>query len=651
MKFFSRLSELRALGKKKEDGQKKLDSTGLWKIYKVFGRHYKKHWKTLLVAYGCLFIVIGIEVLNPWPLKLVLDHLLVRAALPENLSFLQPLFAGPAKITLLLLAAAILVLTVAEAMFSYVNKFWISSCGDKMVAEIRERVFAHMNRLSLSFHESASAGNMLYNITSDVGELKTVLIDFPQDFIHRMITFAAYAVLMMWLDWRLGLIALSTTPLVYLVTKYFRAGMKVMMKRARRRVGELTSILIENVKMMAVVQAYGREQVERERLAKSNQDNLEAQMQALRLHRAYSRVSDFLVVLSSAGVLYWGGRFAVGNEILPGTLVVFVAYMRSVTTSLEKFTGLFLGLAKAQVSIERLIELVENDMVMQDRPNAVTAPRFQGRLEFKNVSFAYKAGHEVLRNLNFVVEPGETVALVGHSGAGKSTLISLLLRFYDPQHGQICIDGQDLRSFSLKSLRRQMTILLQEAQLFRQSVRENLAFGKPEAREEEIVAAAKMAEAHDFIMQMPTGYNTLIHEGGDNLSGGQRQRLNIARAIMRNTPIVILDEPTTGLDIKAETKVNLALRHLTQEKTTFIIAHKFSTILNADKILLLEDGQLADQGTHEELLRQSPPYRELYELQFGWQKKLSAVAADTNGNAGTVETITAEEKASPALRA
>ncbi|MGH7599378.1 MAG: ABC transporter ATP-binding protein, partial [bacterium] len=240
-----------------------------------------------------------------------------------------------------------------------------------------------------------------------------------------------------------------------------------------------------------------------------------------------------------------------------------------------------------------------------------------GRIEFKNVSFAYnKRGKEVLKNLNFAVEPGETVALVGHSGAGKSTLVSLLLRFYDPQQGKILIDRRNIRRFTVKSLRSQITILLQDAKLFRQTVRENIAFGKVGASEEEIIEAAKLAEAHDFIMQMPEGYDTMMEEGGDNLSGGQKQRINIARAIIRNTPIVILDEPATGLDAKAEAKINAAIQRLTRDKTTFIIAHKFSTIAGADKILLLEEGQLAHQGRHEQLLCESAAYRELYELQF-----------------------------------
>jgi ATP-binding cassette subfamily B protein len=425
--------------------------------------------------------------------------------------------------------------------------------------------------------------------------------------------------------------------------------MQKAMKKKREQEGVVASIISENVTSMALIQAYGREETELDRFSGENKGSLAAQLRALRLQKTYSRLADFLGTLSTAAVLYFGGRAALGGDLLPGTLVVFVAYLRNIYLSVEKFSDLFLDLEKSHVSGERLLELVENDMVMQDEPQAVPAPPFRGRIEFKNVSFAYKKGQEVLKHLDFVVEPGETVALVGHSGAGKSTLISLLLRFYDPQHGQILIDGQDIRTFTLKSLRQQITIVLQDAKLFRQTVRENIAFGAPDATEEGIIAAAKLAEAHDFIMQMPDGYDTVMYEGGDNLSGGQKQRINLARAMVRNAPLVILDEPVTGLDARAEAKINAALRRLTRGRTSFIITHKFSTIASADKVLLLEAGQVAHQGTHEQLLRESPQYRELYELQQDQPQALVAVEATAAGPHGHSGPATAL-KSSPSMR-
>ncbi len=640
IKFVDDLSQLHQLGKKKDKDKdkEKLDLQALLKTYKVFGRHYKKYAKVLAVAYASLFITIGVAVLQPWPLKLVLDHLILKEPLPETVAFLNPLFVESPKLLLFLLALAIVLIALAEAIFSYVNKFWISSTGDRIIADIRERVFSHLQRLSLSFHETTRTGDVVMLLNSDTKAMKGILIDFPQDFTQRVVTFVTYVAFMLVLDWRLSLAAILGLPVMYFFTKFFGGGLKKAARKQRKQAGDVTSILAENIKSMALVQAYGREESESARFRIENREKLETGLRSLRLSRAYSRLTDFVVTLSTAGVLYWGGRHVLGGDILPGTLVLFVAYTREIFGAFEKLNGLLVGLASSQVSADRLIDLVENDMVVHDDPQAIPAANIKGRLEFKNVSFAYKRGKEVLKNLSFAVEPGETVALVGHSGAGKSTLISLLLRFYDPQQGQILLDGRELRAFTLKSLREQMTIVLQDAVLFCQNVRENIAFGKSGATEQEIVEAAKQAEAHDFIMEMPEGYDTTIYEGGNNLSGGQKQRINIARAIIRNTPIVIMDEPVTGLDARAEAKVNAAIHRLTRGKTTFIIAHKFSTIAGADKILLLEEGQIARLGSHEELLKTSPHYCELYELQFGRQVKSALPENAADGNNGKIET-------------
>ncbi|MGH7454685.1 MAG: ABC transporter ATP-binding protein, partial [bacterium] len=436
MKFVDDLSKLRRMGKNQEKAR--LDPRGLWKIYKVFGRHYKKYWKTLAVAYLSLFAAIGATVLAPWPLKLILDYVILAQPLPKTFAFLNPGLGHRPELLLLLLACAIVLAAFLEAFFSYINKFWVSSTGDRINADIRGRVFAHLQRLSLSFHDSARSGNLVYLLTADVQKMKEILINFPQDFLHRFFLFGAYAVLMLALDWRLALIAISIAPVFYLFTRHFGRGLKKAAMIKREQESEVASIIAENVTLMAVVQAYGREKSEQARFRAENRESLEAQLRALRLEKTYNRVADFLITLSTAGVLYFGGRYALGSEILPGTLVLFVAYLRDIYGSAEKFSGVFINLAKAQASAERLRELVENDMVVQDGPNASSAPLLPGQIEFKNVSFAYnKRGKEVLKNLNFAIEPGETVALVGHSGAGKSTLVSLLLRFYDPQQGKI----------------------------------------------------------------------------------------------------------------------------------------------------------------------------------------------------------------------
>ncbi len=595
--------------------ERQLNLKGLWRIFKTFGRHYKKYAKILAIAGVFLLITIGVNALSPWPLKLILDYVILQLPLPEEFAFMNAWFAERPKLLLFILAFSMLVITCLDAIFSYFAKFWMSSTGDRINADIRERVFAHLGRLSLSFHDTARTGNLIYLLTSDVKQMKDILVDLPQELVSRVVTILVYSGLLLWLDWRVGLLALATLPVVYWFSKVYGVDLRGTVRQRRTREGEIASFISENVHAMAVVQAYGREDSVRERFQQENKASLGAALEGLRIRRTYSRLTDIIMLLGTCAILYLGGRLAMTREILPGTLLVVLAYVREIYDALNKFTRLYLNLITAQVSGERLLELVESDMVMADDPGAAPAPPLRGQIEFRNVTFAYKPGQEVLKNVNFAVAPGETVALVGHSGAGKTTLISLLMRFYDPQHGQILIDGQDIRSFTRQSLRAQLTILLQEAKLFRRSVLENLAFGRPEATDQEILEAARQAEAHEFIMGMPHDYDTMIYEGGDNLSGGQKQRLNIARALLRDTPILILDEPATGLDARAEAAVHQALRRLMTGRTTFIVAHKIATIAHADKILLLEEGQIAHAGTHEELLRTSARYREFYELQ------------------------------------
>jgi ATP-binding cassette subfamily B protein len=373
----------------------------------------------------------------------------------------------------------------------------------------------------------------------------------------------------------------------------------------------------ENVTAMALVQAYGLEGTQQSRFALENRASLASGVEAMRLSKMFRRINGMLVACGTAGVVYWGGTLALEQAILPGTVVLFVAYLRKLYGPLDKLADLMLSVAKSQVAGERLLELLECDMVMQDGPKTVAAPRLNGHLEYRKVSFNYTKGEAVLKDIDFDVEAGRTVAILGHNGAGKSTLISLLLRFYDPQKGRVLIDGRNIRDFKLQSLRDQITVVMQEARLFNKTVRENIGFGKIGATDREIMQAAKLAQAHDFIMRMPDGYETMIYEGGENLSGGQKQRLNLARAIIRNTPIVILDEPATALDAETEAKVQEALQALTRGKTTLIVAHKFSTVAHADKVLLLCKGRIAAYGTHEELRRTSPAYRSMYAWQFG----------------------------------
>ncbi|MDZ7309248.1 MAG: ABC transporter transmembrane domain-containing protein, partial [candidate division KSB1 bacterium] len=440
----------------------------LVKFYRVFGRHYRTYWRTLAVAYSALGISILTALLVPWPLKLILDHLVLAKPFPEALAFL-PRFLGTDPHNLLLgLSLAIILITFVDGTFSYIAKYLLSSTGDRMLADIRERVFAHLQRLSLSFHNHFRSSDIVYRMTSDINGLKPMLIELPQDSINRFGQIIAYAGMMLVLDWRLALMALAGVPVLFYYNLRFGAGVKRAAKTKRSRETEVTSIILENVDALALVQAYGKESAEKARFEQQNRQSMSADIAAMRLAKMFKRVADMIVATATAVVIYWGGRHALSADITPGVLFIFFNYLKELYGPIDKYATLLFEVAKSQVAAGRLLELVETDMVMQDAKDAVPAPRLSGRVEFKEVSFSYRKGQpEVLQNINFTVAPGEKVAIVGHSGAGKSTLISLLLRFYDPTAGKILMDGQDIRRFTLASLRQQVTIVLQEAKLMR----------------------------------------------------------------------------------------------------------------------------------------------------------------------------------------
>lgn len=607
----------------REGQQEQVDFSRLIRFYRVFGPHYGKYWRTLLLAYGSLLLMVLGNILVPWPLKLVIDHLILQEPVPAQLSWLTPWVTNTPIVTLALLSLSIIGIRIIVAVFAYLNKFYLSAIGDYMVADIRQRVFAHLQRLSLSFHKEAKSGDLVYRMMEDTNDVKELLITAPQQLIQRVFTIVAVTGMMLWLEWRLAVLAFAIVPLIYYFMRTFGAGVEKAAKRQKKRESNLTAIVIENMKAIALVKAYGQEETAISHFDQENRASLEGELAVIALDKTFSRIVDMLVATATALILYIGGRLVLGTDVAPGTLVLFVAYLDELYGPIDKLSAIMIALAKNQVAGNRVVELVESKMVMRDRRHAVAAPLLTGQIEFRNVTFGYQrrgSGDKqqrkaALRGITFIAKPGETVALIGHSGAGKSTLLNLLMRFYDPQKGTILIDDHDIRHYQLRSLRNNMTVVLQDAMLFSRTIRENIAFGRANATEDEIVTAAKLAEAHQFIEALSDGYDTVIQEGGTNLSGGQRQRINIARAIIRNAPILILDEPTTGLDAAAEAKISAATAQLTKGKTTFIIAHKLQTIRHADRILLLHEGALLAQGSHEELWRNCQEYRNLYELQ------------------------------------
>jgi ATP-binding cassette subfamily B protein len=598
-----------------EQANNRVDYLKLKRIYRVFGVHYKKHWKLLAVSQSGLLLSMLVGLASPWTLKLILDYVILKHPLPAEAAFVTDWFGGEPLTLLLVFVLCFVVLSILDSIVSYLHKVGLMIAVAKMANDIRVRVFDHLQRLSLSFHESMHSGDLVYRLMSDLREVMMILLGLPLFLVYRSVNLFSYIGVMVLVEWRLALIAFSVVPILSYFHSRIGRGLQSAARKQRSKESDVTSIISESVEGMALIQAYGREELQQSRFEQENRQSLESGIRAMRLSKTFKRLSDILVAIGTTAVIYFGGSLVLDGAILPGTLVLFASYIKKLYGPIDKFAGMLLSVAKSQVSAERILELMESDMVVKDEPHAVAAPVFKGHIEAREVTFAYQSGGEVLSHLTFEARPGETVAVVGHSGAGKSTFVSLLLRFYDPQAGGIFIDGRDIRDYTVKSLRSRMTVVLQNAKLFNQTVRENVAFGKSDATEAEIIHAAKLAQAHDFIMEMPQKYDALIYEGGDNLSGGQRQRLNIARAIIRDTPILILDEPATALDAKAEAQIHEALEGLMKGRTTFIIAHKFSTIARADKILVLEKGQPAAFGTHAQLLQSNRAYRELYELQ------------------------------------
>jgi ATP-binding cassette, subfamily B, bacterial len=603
--------------KQEEDAQVPFDYEGYKRVWRTFAPDLFRHWRVLTVAILGMILSVATELARPWPLKLVFDYVLLGHPLPPRTAWLGRIVGSEPVHLLLPICGLIVLVAASNAFFSYMNKYLMSVVGETMVVSVRERIFVHLQALSLNFHEKSRSGDLVVRLTSDINKLKRLLIDSIQDMGSHIIRLVGICITMMWMDWKLSLIAFAVLPFLYAATHFFSKRVKEQQKDKRNRESDVASIVTENMLSISLIQAYQAEGSERARFQKQNLKSLDAEIRTAQLSKSFKRAVQITIAGGTAAVVYFGARRALGGDMSPGDLLVFTAYLKDLYGPIDKFSEILVDLASAVVSGERLVELVDQPVVIKDAPDAKPAPALHGEVEFREVYFAYKKGQMVLEHLNFKAHPGQMVALVGSSGAGKSTIANLIMRFYDPVEGSVLVDGQDIRKYTLLSLRRQITVVLQDTHLFRKSIRDNIALGRQDATDEDVIAAAKAAQAHDFIMALPNGYETLIEERGVNFSGGQKQRLNIARAILRNSPILILDEPTTGLDALAEAQINQALQRLMQGRTTFVIAHRFSTIVNADHILVLEEGKITEEGTHEELLERSTTYRHLYDLQSG----------------------------------
>ena len=566
----------------------------------------------LALAVVCTLAVVGLELLAPWPLKVLFDYILLEKPLSPSLSFLDGLLARGTLTALAVLAAVIVLIALGKAAFLYFQVFQTSRIGYQLVFELRRELFQHLQSLSLSYHSRARAGELLNRITTDTHNLRDTFTESALAFGTHLLTIVGMLVVMFILNWRLALIAAVTFPLLLVVLMLFYARVKATVKKQRRQEGKIAARLGEVFTTVSLVRAFGRKGYEIAQFETESSKHLEGGIRAVRLEAAAVRATEIISAFGVGATVFYGALQVLDGRMTPGDLLVFSAYVSRMYNPVRQVAKLLHKFNKAAVSAERLSEILNEKPEIPDRPDAIEAHDLKGEIRFDRVSFDYGEGGKILKDISFSVASGQRLVLVGASGAGKSTLVNLLLRLYEPTSGAIFVDGHDIRDYQRESLRREIGIVLQDNVLFGASVRENIAYGKLQATPEEVEAAARAAHAHEFILGLSEGYDTLVGERGATLSGGQRQRIGLARALIKRPSILILDEPTSALDAASEALIQEVIEHLQQGKTTILIAHHFRYIKDTDYVLVLKQGTLAEQGKARELLAMKGHYYDLH---------------------------------------
>jgi len=577
------------------------------------------HWKALTLGFLAVVGESATDLLQPWPLKIVFDSVL-GSKHPHSHGWLDPLIhsiTGGNSLAILELAAiAALMIAAVGALCSFSEKYLTTSVGQWVMHDLRRRLYSHIQRLSLAYHDHKQTGDLISRVTSDIAAIQTFIASGLLGAVVDCVTLVGMVAVMFVTNWRFTLIALSVAPPLFAVVYSYTRRIKKAAREVRKKEGEIVSVIEEVLTSIRVVKAFAREEFEQQRLEEESLESVEIALRARGLKAKLSPLVEIIVATGTSMVLWFGARMVLGGTLSSGDLIVFIWYLGKMYKPMQDLSKMTDSYSKAAVGYERIREVLETNHEVRDLPGARPAPRFRGGIEFEHVSFGYDPHVPVLHDVGFRVEAGETLALVGPTGAGKTTIISLIPRFYDLDSGVIRIDGRDIRRFTQHSLRQQISFVLQETILFHGPVWYNIAYGKPEASRAEILRAAELANAHEFIERLPGGYNSILGERGATLSGGQRQRIAIARAIVRESPILILDEPSTGLDAASEQLVFEALDRLMRGKTSIVIAHRLSTVRGADLILVIKDGAIVERGRHEELLRSGELYAQLYDLQF-----------------------------------
>lgn len=562
--------------------------------------YIKPYMHRLLFAMVCTIMAAAGNLYIPWIIKDMIDEVLAD----KNGTMLN------------WIAASIIAIFIVRGLFWYGQNYLMSYVGQSVIIDIRAAVFKKLQRLSVSFYDKNKTGTIMSYVTNDVNALQSAMVENTIEMITEGFILISSVVAMIYLDWRLTLFTVCTFPVVLWFMEFFGKKIRKTGGRIQECTADITSVLQESVASARVIKSFVREDYEVDRFDVENKANFRANMKNAQLMATLTPVVELVAAIGVTMIIWYGGNNVINGTITAGSLVAFLTYAVNISNPIKRLTRVIGNIQKALAAAQRVFMIIDMPEEIAESRDAKQLPEVSGKVEFQNVSFAYNDKGNVITDLSFSVKPGEVIAIVGPSGAGKSTIANLLPRFYDVNKGDIKIDGHSVREVTLDSLREQVGIVPQETMLFNGSVYNNILYGRLDATKEEIEAAAKAANAHDFIMQLTDGYETKLGDRGVNLSGGQRQRIAIARAILKNPRILILDEATSALDTESERVVQEALDRLMVGRTSFVIAHRLSTVKNADKILVLEKGNLVESGTHDELLALDGLYAHLYKIQY-----------------------------------
>lgn len=578
-------------------------------------RPYKK---LLLLVFVAMLLETGMSLAAPWPLKIIIDNVIDNHKLHSWLKWLENIIINGDKMTLALVAAvSYVVISVIGSIAGYIQSYFTESVAQYVADDLRRRLYHHLHRLSLAYYDHQQMGKILSTITADVSTIQDFASASLLSILVNVLTIIGMLSLMFYLHWDFALVALGVTPFLLLFVLRFRKAVKRATREVRREQSNMVAILQEGLQSMRVVNAFGRQAFEEERLGNASTLTVNAALRARKIKSMLNPIITVIVAVCTAFILWRGSGLVLSGVMTVGSLTVFLSYLAKFFSPVQDLAKKTATIAQATVSLERIKVLLDTDIIIPEKPKAKNPGKLKGDIVFENVCFQYNPSEPVLNNLSLSIKAGEKIGICGPTGSGKSTIASLIPRFYDTTSGKIYIDGNDITDFKLEGLRNQIGFVLQDTVLFYGSIRDNIAYGRPGASEKEIIAAAQMANAEEFISKMPNGYNTLVGERGLTLSGGQRQRIGIARAIVRNSPILILDEPTASLDAESEQLVMQALEKLMEGRTVITIAHRLSTIRDTDKIFVIKDGGVAEEGTHTALLEKGELYADLYRMQSG----------------------------------